>query len=92
MQPVYRLFRITLGCFFILLGLVGIVIPVFPQIPFLLLGALLLAPHVRLFRKLLIVLHRKYPRSRRITKWFEKYVGSGYPPPRPPAASPPGAA
>jgi hypothetical protein len=94
MAPFRKILRITLGCLLLLLGLVGLVIPVLPQVPFLLLGALLLAPHVKLFRRLLAWLHRKYPQSERVTKWFEKYVGAVETPkdefsPRPSPLDPP---
>lgn len=89
MAPVKRIIRIAAGCFFLLLGLIGTVIPVLPQVPFLLIGALLLAPYVRIIRKLLIYLHRKYPQSRRITRWFEKYVAAREPRVARPTAWPP---
>jgi uncharacterized membrane protein YbaN (DUF454 family) len=90
MAPVRKIIRIAAGCFFLLLGLIGTIIPILPQVPFLLIGALLLAPYVRIIRKLLAYLHRKYPQSRRITRWFEKYVAGPEPrEPRQPAQFPP---
>ena len=43
---------------------VGTIIPVLPQLPFLALGALLLAPYVRPLKRVTAWFHKKYPKAR----------------------------
>jgi uncharacterized membrane protein YbaN (DUF454 family) len=64
MHPVARIARQVVGWLCIFLGVVGLVIPLFPQLPFLAVGALLLAPYVRVFRRFSAWIHKKYPRFR----------------------------
>lgn len=61
---VYRVVRQTVGWVLIVLGVLGIFLPFLPQIPFLAVGALLLAPYVRVFRRLSAWVHKKYPKWR----------------------------
>lgn len=63
-HPIERILRQIVGWLCIAIGILGIAIPVFPQLPFLAVGALLLAPHVRMFRRLSAWIHKKYPRFR----------------------------
>ena len=95
-HPLLHLLRQVFGWLFILLGLVGTLIPVLPQIPFLALGAVLLAPYERLFRRLSAWVHKKFPRLRphlrpfRIFKRpFKKFIRPHSEPPAPPPATPP---
>lgn len=61
-RPVWqRLLRQGAGWLLIATGLVGVLIPVMPQWPFLAAGALLLAPYVRVFRRFSAWLHRRFP-------------------------------
>lgn len=60
-----RFVRVVLGWFFIALGLVGLVLPVLQGFLFLAIGALLLAPYVPFFRRMKILLYRRFPRVRR---------------------------
>ena len=62
--PRRHMLRQAAGWFFILLAVVGTIIPVFPQIPFLALGAILLAPYVRIFRRVSAWVHKRFPRMR----------------------------
>ena len=62
--PRRHMLRQAAGWFFIFLAVVGTVIPVFPQIPFLALGAILLAPYVRIFRRVSAWVHKRCPRMR----------------------------
>ena len=70
MSPITRIIRLTAGWTLIVLGLIGTLIPVLPQIPFLVAGALLRAPHVRLFRRVSAWFHKKYPQSRPYARPF----------------------
>lgn len=63
-HPLWHLARQTAGWFFIIFSIVGLIIPVMPHTPFLALGAILLAPYVRIFRRLSAWVHKRYPRFR----------------------------
>lgn len=63
-HPFLRVLRQVAGWTLIALGLIGTIIPVLPQIPFLALGAVLLAPYVRIFRRLSAWVHKRYPKFR----------------------------
>ena len=64
MHPVKTLIRQIAGCICLLLFVVGTLIPVLPQLPFLALGALLLAPYVRPLKRVTAWFHKKYPKAR----------------------------
>ena len=70
MSHVTRIIRLTAGWAFIVLGLIGTIIPVLPQIPFFAAGALLLAPYIRIFRRMSAWFHKKYPKSRPYARPF----------------------
>jgi hypothetical protein len=57
--------RVFAGWFFIVLGLLGLVLPVLQGVLFLAIGALLLAPYVPFFRWMKVKLFRRFPRVRR---------------------------
>lgn len=59
-----RAVRIVSGWGFLLLGAAGLFLPVLQGILFLTIGAFLLAPYVRFFRKMQIMLYRRFPRAR----------------------------
>jgi uncharacterized protein len=73
MSSIPPIARQVLGWFFILLGVIGIFLPVVPQIPFLAVGALLLAPHVRAFGRLSAWIHQKFPRWRGPLRRFRDF-------------------
>lgn len=73
MSPLVRIARITTGWVLIALGLVGILIPVMPQILFLAVGALLLAPYVRIFRRVSAWFHKRYPSHRPLMRRFRVF-------------------
>ncbi len=60
-----HLVRVAAGWAFIVLGLAGLVLPVLQGILFLAIGALLLAPYVPFFRRIKVLLYRRFPRIRR---------------------------
>lgn len=64
--------RITLGISFLLLGLAGLVLPVLQGILFLMIGALLLAPYVPVFQRLIDWGERRYPQ---LTRYLERLRG-----------------
>ena len=49
-----RVFYIISGCFFLILGLIGLALPVIPQVPFLVFGVLLLARGSRYIHEKLV--------------------------------------
>ena len=63
-HPLLHALRQCAGWTLIALGLVGTIIPVLPQIPFLALGAVLLAPYIRIFRRISAWVHKRFPRLR----------------------------
>ncbi|MDO9585873.1 MAG: PGPGW domain-containing protein, partial [Syntrophales bacterium] len=58
MQKVYRH---VFGWFFILLGVVGLFLPFLQGIIFLLIGAIILAPEVPFFRRLIAKIEKRHP-------------------------------
>ncbi len=56
-----RIIRIALGSLFLLLGVVGLILPVLQGILFLIAGLLILSPESRRIRTFLGVLRRRYP-------------------------------
>lgn len=73
-HPPWRsLVRQILGWACIFVGIVGLIIPIMPHTPFLAAGALLLAPHVRIFRRLSAWLHRRFPRWRGPLRRFRDF-------------------
>ncbi len=71
--PWQRILRQAAGWTLIAVGLVGILIPVMPQWPFLAAGALLLAPYVRIFRRFAAWLHRRFPHWRGPLRRFRDF-------------------
>lgn len=59
--PVKKILRWTAGIFFLILGTLGLFLPVLQGILFLCIGILLLSADVPLFRKWLYVLQKKLP-------------------------------
>lgn len=84
MHPALRIARQVVGWLLLVVGLVGLLIPIFPSIPFFAAGALLLAPYVRVFRRLAAWMHKRYPRFRGPLRHFRDFKR-----PRPPAADDP---
>ena len=68
-----RALRQGAGWLLIVIGLIGALIPVMPQWPFLAAGALLLAPHVKVFRRFAAWLHRRFPRWRGPMRRFRDF-------------------
>ncbi len=63
-----RIIRLVLGFIFLILGILGLFLPILQGILFLVISALLLAPDVPFIRRLLKKLRRKYPRAVRIAE------------------------
>ena len=57
--------RVVAGWFFIILGLLGLVLPVLQGVLFLAIGAVMLAPYVPFFRRIKVAIFRRFPRIRR---------------------------
>ncbi|MDP2990574.1 MAG: hypothetical protein Q8O57_08430 [Kiritimatiellota bacterium] len=74
------LIRQIAGWTLIAIGVAGLILPVLPGWLFLGAGALLLAPHVRLFRRFAAWIHARFPVLRAHLRKF-RYFKS---PPRPP--------
>jgi uncharacterized membrane protein YbaN (DUF454 family) len=66
-----RIVKITLGIFLILLGIVGLFLPILQGILFLLLGTLLLSSESKRVRRLTALIQLRYP------KQYEKAIQLG---------------
>jgi len=65
-NPMVRaILRITAGWIFLVLGLLGLFLPLLQGILFLAIGAYLLAPHVPFFARLRAWFYRKFPATER---------------------------
>jgi hypothetical protein len=71
-----RLVRQTAGWSLLVLAAIAALIPVLPHTPFLVAGVLLLAPYVRVFRRLSAWLHRRFPRWRGPMRRFRDFKQS----------------
>ena len=56
-----KVYRHVFGWFFILLGIIGLFLPVLQGILFLFIGALILAPEVPFFRRIIEDLKKRHP-------------------------------
>jgi uncharacterized membrane protein YbaN (DUF454 family) len=56
-----KVYRHVFGWFFILLGIVGLFLPVLQGILFLFIGAIILAPDVPFFHRVIEKLEKRYP-------------------------------
>lgn len=69
------IFRQVMGWFFIVLGVVGLFLPVLQGILFLAVGFLLLSRDIPVFRRLVIWFKKKYPAMRKPLKGFNSWLG-----------------
>jgi len=60
-----RLIRIVLGCLALVIGVAGLVLPILQGWLFLAIGALLLAPNVPVFARMLCWVQDRFPRLHR---------------------------
>ncbi|MFH0909783.1 MAG: hypothetical protein V1929_13570 [bacterium] len=79
MAPAYRVLRLVAGWTLIVIGMIGFVIPILPQIPFIAAGALLLAPYIRIFRRVSAWVHKTYPKSRPYARPFRIFKKRRHP-------------
>lgn len=69
-----NLLRISLGSLLLLLGLIGLVLPVLQGGLFLILGLLLLSPNVPAFARLLCWIEERFPRLQSTVRRMRKFV------------------
>jgi len=73
----HKSLRILLGIIFLILAIVGSLVPIMQGWMFLALAFVVLSPDVPLFRKWLFAIKQKYPKlqepMRRVEKWMEKF-------------------
>lgn len=67
-HPIFHAVRIVSGWIMIVLGLAGLFLPFLQGVLFLAIGALMLAPYVRIFRKVALLIQRRFPSVRRALK------------------------
>jgi len=80
------LIRQVAGWTLLVIGVAGLILPVLPGWPFLGAGALLLAPHVRLFRRFAAWFHARFPALHGRLRAFRVFKP---PPPRSSSSCPP---
>jgi len=73
------LIRQVAGWILIAIGVAGLILPVLPGWLFLAAGALLLAPHVRLFHRVAACLHVRFPALRTRLRKFRNFKPSPRP-------------
>jgi uncharacterized membrane protein YbaN (DUF454 family) len=56
-----KVYRHVFGWFFILLGIIGLFLPILQGVLFLFVGAIILAPEVPFFQKLIDKLEKRHP-------------------------------
>ncbi|MCX6993915.1 MAG: hypothetical protein NT011_12345 [Kiritimatiellaeota bacterium] len=83
----HALIRQVAGWTLIAIGVAGLILPVLPGWLFLGAGALVLAPHVRLFRRFAAWIHVRFPALRAHLRKFRNYKK---PTRSPPSSPPPG--
>jgi len=66
------LLRLAAGWFLLLLGIVGLFVPVLQGLLFIVLGSMLLAPHIPLFEKIKQHLHHRFPATTHLGERFKK--------------------
>lgn len=59
--PVKKIYRHIFGWFFIFLGIIGLFLPILQGVLFLFIGAIILAPDVPFFNRIIMKLEKKYP-------------------------------
>ncbi|MBY0273031.1 MAG: hypothetical protein K2X02_06475 [Alphaproteobacteria bacterium] len=69
-----RLLRLILGYFFLLIGMIGIFIPLLQGWLFIILGLLLLKGHAKWVKTLNLWVSKKYPKSRSIIRRLHKTI------------------
>ena len=72
--------RHVAGWGFLLLGLAGLVLPVLQGWLFIAIGALLLAPDVPIFARLICWIEDRFPRLRHVVLRFRERFSKGSPP------------
>jgi uncharacterized membrane protein YbaN (DUF454 family) len=65
--------RHLIGWTLIVVGIIGLIVPVMPGWAFIGAGALLLAPYIRVFRRFSAWIHKRFPKLRGSLKIFRNY-------------------
>jgi uncharacterized membrane protein YbaN (DUF454 family) len=74
-KKIKRYFIICLGCGFVVLGVIGLFLPILQGILFLLIGFFLLSAEYAWARKIFDKLRRRYPKlNEKMMKWKLKFV------------------
>ncbi|MCU0571433.1 MAG: DUF2892 domain-containing protein [Syntrophobacteraceae bacterium] len=80
-----RIIRITLGVVFIVLGILGLFLPVLQGVLFLIIGVFLLASQIPLFARIFCWIQEKFPALERLVERMRERVHhEWHPPPCPP--------
>ncbi len=65
---------VVIGCFFILLGIIGLFLPILQGLLFILIGIAILAPYFPPFKTLLNAIYHRFPRlHRNVRLWRRRW-------------------
>lgn len=67
-----HIFRLCAGWFFLLLGIIGLVLPILQGVLFIAIGAVLLAPDIPFFQRTLDRIKNRFPKLSEKIERFEK--------------------
>lgn len=90
MSDSQRILRQLAGWSLVALGLVGLLLPMVPGSLFIAIGALLLARHVRLFRRVSAWMHKRFPHLRGPLRRFRDFKARHAHAAAPPSQADPG--
>lgn len=83
LRPILRLLRIALGLLFLILGGLGLLLPVMPGWLFVALGILALSPEVPFFHRIVAGIENRFPALRKpldaMRKILDRCEGGGSP-------------
>ena len=75
-QTLKRVLRHVFGWFFIVLGIIGLFLPVLQGILFIIVGISILTPEIPLFHRVMVRLEDRYPevfdKAHRLKQWFSE--------------------
>ncbi|MCX5834208.1 MAG: hypothetical protein NTV99_06820 [Deltaproteobacteria bacterium] len=72
-----KIWRHTVGWFFVVLGIIGCFLPILQGILFMMIGFMILAPEVPFIHRLLLKMQSRYPEVFQKAEEFKKKIKAG---------------